>query len=100
MKSLCCFALLLIPAALAQEQYSQLLRHWDYDKSAPLNIKQSGIEQRDGITIYDISYSSPVGDRSAAGGPNGGIVTAYLVVPSGKGPFPAVDLWTLVHAWI
>jgi dienelactone hydrolase len=90
MKSLCCFALLLIPAALAQEQYSQLLRHWDYDKSAPLNIKQSGIEQRDGITIYDISYSSPVGDRSAAVGPNGGIVTAYLVVPSGKGPFPAV----------
>jgi dienelactone hydrolase len=90
MKSLCCFALLLIPAALAQEQYSQLLRHWDYDKSAPLNIKQSGIEQRDGITIYDISYSSPVGDRSAAVGPNGGIVTAYLVAPSGKGPFSAV----------
>ncbi|MGH9765327.1 MAG: alpha/beta hydrolase family protein, partial [Blastocatellia bacterium] len=31
-----------------------------------------------------------VGDRSAAVGPNAGLVTAYLVVPPGKGPFPAV----------
>jgi len=36
------------------------------------------------------SGSSPVGDRGAAVGPNSGVVTAYLVVPSGKGPFPAV----------
>jgi dienelactone hydrolase len=31
-----------------------------------------------------------VGERAAAVGPNGGTVTAYLVVPAGKGPFPAV----------
>jgi hypothetical protein len=90
MKALLCLAFLWMCPSLAQEDYSRLLRYWDYDKSAPLNIKQSGIEQRDGITIYEISYSSPVGDRSAAVGPNGGIVTAYLVVPSGKGPFPTV----------
>jgi dienelactone hydrolase len=42
------------------------------------------------VKIYDISYSSPVGDRGAAIGPNGGTVTAYLVVPAGNGPFPAV----------
>jgi dienelactone hydrolase len=90
MKSFACVAFLLVAPALAQEDYPQLLRHWGYDKSAPLNIKQAGIQERDGITIYDISFSGPVGDRSAAVGPNGGVVTAYLVVPAGKGPFPAV----------
>jgi dienelactone hydrolase len=90
MGSFVCNALLLAFPVLAEESYDQLLHHWDYDKSASLNIKQSGIEQRDGVTIYDMSYSSPVGDRGAAVGPNGGAVTAFLVVPAGHGPFPAV----------
>jgi dienelactone hydrolase len=76
---------LLVVAAFAQESYDQLLHQWDYNKSTPLNIKQAGIEERDGITIYDISFSSPVGERSKAGGPNGGTVTAYLIVPPGQG---------------
>src|ERR1700739_1920018 len=82
--------LLLVAGAFAQESYDQLLHHWDYDQSVPLNIKQIGIEERHGIRIYDISFSSPVNGRSAAVGPNGGIVTAYLVVPSGQSRFPAV----------
>jgi len=77
--------------AFAQKSTDQLLHHWDYDKTAPLNIKQAGVQDREGgVKIYDITYSSPVGDRGAAVGPNGGTVTAYLVLPSGKGPFPAV----------
>ena len=87
---LSCVVLLLAAAAFAQESYDQLLHHWDYDASAPLNIQQAGIEERDSVTIYDISFSSPVNNRRAAVGPNGGIVTAYLVVPSGQGRFPAV----------
>jgi len=55
-----------------------------------LNIKQAGVEKRGGVSVYDIAYSSPVGDRSESVGPNGGVVTAYLVVPSGHGPFPSV----------
>src|SRR6266852_9330221 len=83
--------LLLLAPAIAQESYDQLLRHWDYDKSATLNSKLSGgIVNREGVEIYDISYASPVGDRGEAVGPAGGVVTAYLVVPPGKGPFPAV----------
>src|ERR1700730_8358065 len=82
--------LLLVAGASAQESYDQLLHHWCYDASAPLNIKQAGIEDRDSVKIYDISFSSPVNGRSAAVGPNGGTVTAYLIVPSGQGPFPAV----------
>jgi len=68
--------LLLVAGALAQESYYQLLHHWDYDQSAPLDVKQTGIEQRDGVTIYDFSFSSPVSERSKAAGPNGGTVTA------------------------
>ena len=83
-------AILAFSVALGQESYDQLVRHWDYDKSAPLNIKQAGVRDQDGVKIYDISYSGPVGDRGPAVGPNGGVVTAYLVVPSGVGPFPAV----------
>ncbi len=91
-RSLCsaCVVLLLVAAAIAQESYDQLLHHWDYDKNATLNLKQVGIEERDGLTIYDISFSSPVSERSTAVGPNAGTVTAYLIVPSGQGPFAAV----------
>jgi dienelactone hydrolase len=85
-----CVVLLLVAAAIAQESYDQVLHHWDYDKSAPLNLKRVGIEERDGVTIHDISFSSPVSERSTAIGPNGGTVTAYLIVPQGQGPFPAV----------
>ena len=84
------FAFLLFTPALAQESPEQLLRHWDYDKTAPLNLKQIGTQERDGVKVDDITYASPVGDRGTAVGPNGGVVAAYLVVPSGKGPFPAV----------
>jgi dienelactone hydrolase len=85
-------SLLLVSAAAAfgQESPDQLLHHWDYDTRAPLKLKQAAVQDRDGVKVHDISYSSPVGDRGAAVGPNGGIVTAYLVVPPGKGPFPAV----------
>jgi len=85
-----CVVLLLSGSVFAQESYDQLLRHWDYDQNAPLNLRQAGIEKRDGLTIYDISFSSPVGGRGIAVGPNGGVVTAYLIVPAGRGPFPAV----------
>jgi dienelactone hydrolase len=83
--------LLFFLAALAAWQASQqLAAHWDYDHRAPLQIQEDGVEDRDGASIHDISYQSPVRDRGAAGGPNGGRVTAYLVVPAGKGPFPAI----------
>lgn len=77
-------------AAFAQELPHQLLQHWYYDKSTPLNFKQLGVQDLHGVKVYDVVYSSPVDDRGPAVGPNGGKVTAYLVVPPGKGLFPAV----------
>ncbi len=69
--------LTLIPAFA---QNPELLSHFQYDKSAPLDIKMIEIQKRVGVTIYDITYASP----------KGGVVPAYLVLPDGKGPFAAV----------
>lgn len=65
---------------LAQD--AEMLRHFDYDQKASLDIKESGVQKRGDVRVYDISYASPKGGR----------VPAYLVVPSGKGPFAAV-IW-------
>lgn len=89
MKTLICVPLL-ICLAFAQASYDELLRHWDYDKSTPLNMKETGVTDRDGVKVHDITYSAPTSDRATLVGPNGGTVTASLVVPPGKGPFPAV----------
>ena len=83
-------ALFVLLPLLAASADDDLARHWAYDKNQPLEMSQAGVQERDGTKIYDISYKAPVGDRASLVGPNGGIVTAYLVVPSGKGPFPAV----------
>jgi len=80
---------LLLPVFLLRAD-DGLLHHWAYDKNQPLEIFQAGVRERDGIKIYDISYKAPVGDRASLVGPNGGVVTAYLVVPPGKGPFPGI----------
>lgn len=69
-------------SSVANSQTPEMLAHWDYDKTAPLGIKEVGVEKRGDVTIHDITYDSP----------KGGVVPAYLVVPKGKGPFAAV-IW-------
>ena len=65
---------------LAQD--AELVRHFDYDQKAALEVKEIGVERRGDVAIHDITYVSP----------KGGVVPAYLVVPKGKGPFAAV-IW-------
>ena len=67
-------------SSIANSQTPEMLAHWDYDKTAPLGIKEVGVEKRGDVTIHDITYISP----------KGGVAPAYLVVPKGKGPFAAV----------
>jgi len=59
-----------------------MLRHFEHDRKASLDIQEAGVEKRSDVDIHDISYASPGGGR----------VPAYLVVPGGKGPFAAV-IW-------
>src|SRR6267378_5064243 len=66
----------------SRAQDADLVRHFDYDKQAPLGVKELGVERRGSVSVYDITYASP----------KGGLVPAYLVVPKGKGPFAAV-IW-------
>lgn len=62
-------------AGFAQtKSIGELRRMFDYDRSLPLDVKETGVEGRDGAHVHDISYQSPKGGR----------VTAYLVVPSAR----------------
>ena len=74
--------MLLLSATSYQAQDADLTRHFDYDKTAPLELREIGMERRGDVTIHDITYASP----------KGGAVPAYLVVPKGKGPFAGV-IW-------
>ena len=51
-----------------------------YDATAPLHIRDAILETFDGGSVHDITYQSANGRR----------VNAYLVEPSGKGPFAAI----------
>jgi len=75
-------AAIILFASTLFAQDPDLLRHFDYDQKAPLDIQEVGVEQRGDVAIHDLSYASPKGGR----------VPAYLVVPKGKGPFAAI-LW-------
>ena len=52
------------------EDFSKLRRMFLYDRKMPLDVREIGVENRDGIQVHDISYVSPKGGR----------VTAYLVI--------------------
>lgn len=77
-------ALLLFSVVVAKaSQDPEMVRKFDYDKSAPLELKTLKTEKRGEANVHDITYASP----------KGGVVTAYLVVPAkGKGPFAGV-IW-------
>ena len=52
---------------------------FDYDASRALDVREAGVEAVAGVAVHDLSYAGPQGR-----------VTAYLVKPSGQGPFPAI----------
>jgi hypothetical protein len=50
---------------------------FDYDSAALLDLEVLSEHLQGNIPIQDITYASP----------KGGKVTAYLIIPSGSGPF-------------
>ncbi|HLF27137.1 MAG TPA: hypothetical protein VJG32_12430 [Anaerolineae bacterium] len=56
------------------------LRLFDYDRAAPLSVREVGIEDRDGVAVHDITFAGPLRPR----------IPAYLVAPAGAGPFGAI----------
>src|SRR2546427_2891445 len=69
-------------SSIAASQDADVVHRLDYDRNAPVDIREAGVEQHGGVAVRDISYASPKGGR----------VPAYLVLPNGKGPFAAV-IW-------
>lgn len=59
---------------------AELAAQFDYDNSLPLDIRQVSVEDRENLTIQDIAFAS-MPDRR---------VSAWLIIPNGAGPFPAV----------
>ncbi|MGH9452573.1 MAG: alpha/beta hydrolase family protein [Terriglobia bacterium] len=76
---------LLVASSWAQSQtavppFKQLVHLYDYNQQAPLDVQQGKVETVPGATIHRITYASPKTGR----------VTAFLMVPEGKGPFAAI----------
>ncbi len=67
-------------AATARRDVSELAHLFDYDSRQPLEIHDKTLKEFDCGAIHDISYVSP----------SGGLVSAYQIVPKGKGPFAAI----------
>jgi cephalosporin-C deacetylase-like acetyl esterase len=68
------------PAPAQNQPIAEMRRLFDYDQKAPLDIKEVGVINRNGVRIHDITYASPKSGR----------VTAYLVMPNGRGRFAGV----------
>src|SRR4029077_1228214 len=69
--------LAIVPVLLGQNskiRFEELVHNFDYDRNAPLDLKEAGEEDRGGVAVHDISYTSP----------RGGGVPAYLSVPAGQ----------------
>jgi len=73
-------AFLVVPGQTTKPRFQDLVRQFDYDRKAPLEVSELGRQDRDGVTIVDLTYASPRAGR----------VPAYLVLPRGKGPFAVV----------
>lgn len=61
-------------------EIGRLSEQFNYNESIPLDVERTLVEETDGTRVYDISYASPKGGR----------VSAYLVVPPGEEPHPAI----------
>lgn len=67
-------------AAQPSTELQDVVKMFDYDQKVPVDINEVSVTNRRSVTIHDITFDSPMGGR----------VSAYLVKPSGKGPFAGI----------
>jgi dienelactone hydrolase len=73
------FVLLSLSLSLASAVFAAETGPFDYDKSAPLDVRERGVEQRGGATVHDLTF---VGVKDP--------IKAYLVTPAQPGPHAAI----------
>jgi dienelactone hydrolase len=69
-------------SAPPKPSYPDLLPRFDYDSHAGLEMRETDVHKRDKVRLIELNYAGASGDR----------VPAYLLIPPGGGPFPAV-IW-------
>lgn len=62
--------------------YPDLLPRFDYDSHTGLEMRETDVHKRGNIRLIELNYAGASGDR----------VPAYLLIPPGGGPFPAI-IW-------
>jgi cephalosporin-C deacetylase-like acetyl esterase len=70
----------LLSAVASAQTFPELKKLYDYDRAAPLDVKLSQKGNRNGYTLYDVSYALSAGQRT----------DGYLAVPQRGGRKPAV----------
>src|SRR5712692_764930 len=70
----------LVVQAQTTPSFVEASKLFQYDSSAPLDLKEISVEPDEGATVHELSYASP----------KGGAVTAFIVIPEGKGPFAGI----------
>jgi dipeptidyl aminopeptidase/acylaminoacyl peptidase len=73
-------ALVLAAGAGASRPSAVLVHQFDYDAKAPLGVKELSARNESGEVVHNLTFVSPQGD----------LIPAYLVVPTGQGPFAGV----------
>jgi hypothetical protein len=66
----------------AKLSYPDLLPRFDYDSHAGLEMRETDVHKRGNIRLIELNYAGASGSR----------VPAYLLIPPGGGPFPAI-IW-------
>src|ERR1700689_919322 len=56
-------AMLLIGTASSQDAVRPDTKHFDYSESASLGISDVAVQQRDGVSVHDITFVSPNGGK-------------------------------------
>jgi dienelactone hydrolase len=62
--------------------YPDLLPRFDYDSRAGLEMRETDVQKRGNIRLIELNYAGASGSR----------VPAYLLIPPGNGPYPAI-IW-------
>jgi hypothetical protein len=70
------------PVTYPKPAYPDLLPRFNYDSRSGLEMRQTNVEKRGSVRLIELNYAGDGGDR----------VPAYLLVPPGNGPFPAI-IW-------
>jgi dienelactone hydrolase len=70
------------PVAYPRPEYADLQHRFSYDSRSGLELRETNVEKRGPVRLIELNYAGDGGDR----------VPAWLLIPPGNGPFPAV-IW-------